>query len=170
VEYCGYTHRTVTAPLTRNAECVCDHSAWEQRSAPAALADCTPAQLVAAAGLPGGGELDGVSFEVGRMAFAELVLCKDCGVAQQAEYFVPADESAGLCVHCGGATRAEPFYRHNPVPAGLLAQHGEQPLSAFGAKAPPWVIVRGRGRAVLFRDNNGRLSAPDECVTKEQRP
>ncbi|HYT92303.1 MAG TPA: ThiF family adenylyltransferase [Gemmataceae bacterium] len=146
VEYCGYTHRTVTASLTHNPECVCDHTTWERRTAPAALRDCTPAQLAESAGLP----LADVSFQVHGSVFAELLICNKCGRSQPGGRFVAPGQSAGPCSDCGSPTRAAPFYSHDPVPAGLLPG-GERSLGQLGAESVGSVIVRGAGRAVWFR-------------------
>jgi molybdopterin/thiamine biosynthesis adenylyltransferase len=145
LEYCGYTHRTALSPLKRNPECPCDHTAWERAAAPRPLADCTPRELLAAAGLD---EVDaGVSLAVDGSPFVERGTCAGCGREEAVGRF----GAPGPCAGCGGAVEAQPFYTHRAAPAALLRPLLDRLLREWGAAGARSVVVRGAGRAVLVR-------------------
>jgi hypothetical protein len=145
LEYCGYTHRTALSPLQRNPDCPCDHTAWERAAAPRPLADCTPRELLAAAGL---GEADeaGVSLACAS-PFVERGACGECRREQAVGRF----GAPGRCGDCGGAVEAQPFYTHRVAPAALLRPLLDRPLREFGGEGAGSVVVRVAGRAVLVR-------------------
>ncbi len=146
LEYCGYTHRTALSPLRRNADCPCDHTAWERAAAPRPLADCTPRELVGAAGLEEGEEA-GIALAVDGSPFVERGACPECRREQAVGRF----GAPGRCGACGGAVEAQPFYTHRAAPAALWRPLRDRPLRELGAGGAPCVVVRGPGRAVLVQ-------------------
>lgn len=147
VEYCGYTNRTVTAPLSRNPECPCDHTAWTIVPAPRPLPDCTLGELAGASGV-----MDG-AFTVDDLAFAEKGVCARCG-EKPVLRFVAAGQAA-RCPTCNGPLVAQPFYTHRPVPIPLVSPIYDLPLRRIGAASPRSVVVRGADCAVMYRRTTG---------------
>ncbi|MCI0456193.1 MAG: ThiF family adenylyltransferase [Gemmataceae bacterium] len=152
LEHCGYTHRTVVSPLSRNLDCPCEHQAWQVRPAPGPLASCSLGELARTVGE--NGDLERASFAVEGAAFAEVAVCRFCGQAQRCGRFVRRGESAGPCRSCGSATQPEPFYCHDPVPAEAVLTLLGHPLGEIGGAAAAWVLVRDGERAVWFREGH----------------
>jgi molybdopterin/thiamine biosynthesis adenylyltransferase len=153
VEYCGYTHRTVTTPLARNPQCPCEHQAWTPLAAPAPLPVCTPCELAAAAGVTSGMPLTGVSFLLENNTFVERSICTECGRLQEVRQFVTTfEDQAGRCTSCSAHLKPHPFHSYRPTPASVLFPVLDQPLNQLGAGSPRWVVVRRPERSVLFRD------------------
>jgi molybdopterin/thiamine biosynthesis adenylyltransferase len=147
LEHCGYTQRTVLSPLRRNADCPCDHTAWERAAAPRPLADCTPRELRMVAGLGGEAAADVLSLAVDAIPFVERGACADCGREQEVRRFGVANR----CADCGGLVEAQPFYTHRALPAALLRPLLDRPLGELGAAAAQSVVIHADRRAVLIR-------------------
>jgi molybdopterin/thiamine biosynthesis adenylyltransferase len=149
VEYCGYTHRVVTSPLVRNANCPCDHQRWNELPAPRPLGDCSLRDLAAAAGFSGPA---GLSFNAADLTYAEQGACNSCGLLQPLRRLVAVEQPRpGRCHTCGSPVLPHPFYSYRPIPAGVALPVWQQPLGQLGEQPPAWVVVGGEGRAVLFR-------------------
>jgi molybdopterin/thiamine biosynthesis adenylyltransferase len=151
VEYCGFTHRTVTAPLVRNPQCPCDHRPWAAAPAPGPLAECTLRQLAVAAGVTENRELARTSFRVEDWPFVVRGVCANCGQTQAVQRFVAGGEAARPCVTCSGIVAVQPFFAHHPVPATMARAVLDRPLAELGSRPPGWVVVQGQERTVLFR-------------------
>jgi molybdopterin/thiamine biosynthesis adenylyltransferase len=149
VESCGYTHRSVVMPLTRNPDCPCEHVRWERATAPRAMTECSLRDLADAAGLPAAA----TSFTVGGLSFAEVGICETCGHHQPAKRFVAADRHAGDCAACGARMQAHPFYCHRPAPAVTLRTVLDRTLGDLHADGAAWAVARGEGRAVLLESS-----------------
>jgi molybdopterin/thiamine biosynthesis adenylyltransferase len=150
VEYCGYTHRTTVGPLSRRAECACEHVAWGRVSVARPLHACNLRELAEAA--LGNGDLPpDLSFLVGDdLLFVEGAAC--CGAVRPARRFCRPDDTAATCARCGAALRPQTFYSHRPVSAAVLGALIDRPLDRLGAAAPAWVLVRAGDRAVLCQE------------------
>ncbi|HUT36074.1 MAG TPA: ThiF family adenylyltransferase [Planctomycetota bacterium] len=155
LEHCGYTHRTVVAPLARNPACPCDHTAYRQVRLGGQLGALTLRELTAAAGLgPASGRAP-LSFTVDRFAFAEMAGCACSGQVPLGK-FVLAGQAVGECPKCQHPIVAHPFYLHRPVPASVVEAVLDRPLHALGAGAARSVAVRGDDRAVLLLERRSR--------------
>jgi molybdopterin/thiamine biosynthesis adenylyltransferase len=149
LEYCGYTHRTVVAPLRRNPQCPCDHRAWTQLPAPLPLAECTLRDLMSAAGR---GQIARASLTVDDdLVFVESATCGVCAAVQPVQRFLPAGAAAGHCAACRGPVYGQPFYSHRSVPVAVAAPVLDQPLAALGAGSAQWTRVDVENQALLFR-------------------
>ncbi len=152
LEYCGYTHRTIITPLRRRADCPCDHQEWVEMLPPQPLTDCTPRELLVATP-DEQHDLRGISFDVDASPFVETGLCSSCGRRHAIKRFVTPLGGALSCTACGSPIDAEPLFTHRPVAADLLRGVLDRPLRDIVSAAPQTVIVRGRERAVMFREH-----------------
>jgi len=150
VEYCGFTNRTVTTPLTRNPRCPCEHILYQQVATQRPVARLSLRELAAAAGLGGCTGDEALAFAVDGLVFAELGAC-GCEGSRPIRRFVAAGGEAGRCQSCGGAVRAQPFYCHQPVPGSVVADVLDVPLRELGAGSARSVVVRGDAAGVLLR-------------------
>jgi hypothetical protein len=150
LEYCGYTHRSVLSPLQRNADCLCEHVAYERGTLPCPLDQATLAQLASAADREFPVDHASTSFEVGELLFVEAVLC--CGRLQSVRRFGMAGKSVGQCSVCAQPMRADShaFHSHRAVPAAMLEQLLNRRLGELGAGAARSVVLRRGDRYVLF--------------------
>jgi molybdopterin/thiamine biosynthesis adenylyltransferase len=139
LEYAGYPQTLRRVPLARRPDCPGEHAGWQRRALPRALAQCSPAELLAAAGAEAG-----ASLQVAGHAFATRAAC---GCSAQRFVHGGADESAPCA--CGAAFRPHPFHTHDDVPAEEVAAL-RQPLAALGASAPRFAVVRTPAGSVLF--------------------
>jgi hypothetical protein len=151
VEYCGFTHRTVTSPLTRRAACPGPHERWLRREPPRCLHGCTPRELIEAA-MGAGPDWRGVSLAIDRHYFASHGVCTSCGRPSTVGRFSSMLRAVGQCPDCGGQLVATPFHSHRPMPADGLGQAMDRPLSELVQGAAQSVVVRGRNLSVLFCD------------------
>lgn len=150
VEHCGYTWKSLVAPLSRNPSCPCEHLRWTCVSAPP-TADLSTRQLFAAAGLASSGAaLPRASLTVDHHSFSVSGAC-GCGKTHSTQRFVEAGQDiAAMCDACGEHISVQPFFLLREVPASALASVGDRPLRELGVHASPSVLVRTDGNAVLL--------------------
>jgi molybdopterin/thiamine biosynthesis adenylyltransferase len=159
LEYAGYTNRTVVTPLgPRKSTCPCDHdTVWGRASPPRPLAECSLAELAAAAGFNSG--LQRVAFTVDHLVFAVAGICA-CGKRRRVERFVaPGASAPRACEVCRRPVHPEGFFSRRPVAADDLGDAVHRPLRELGAEAPRSVLVAEDQRAVLFTDSAARGAA-----------
>ncbi len=157
LEYCGYTHRTVEAPLKCNPQCPCDHTIFVQRAAPRPLGECTLRDLSSAAGLPFG---DAASYTVDGFSFVEFGACQ-CAIPPAIRRFVaPGETPLGSCALCHAPVQAQPFHTHRSVSAPLLGPLAERPLRELGVTTARSVVVRAADAAVLFLNSHSEPATP----------
>jgi hypothetical protein len=166
LEYCGYTHKTSTAPLMRNPKCHADHTPFTEAAAPRPLEDCTLRQLAQAV-RPGGEGLIGLTWTIENASFVEWGGCL-CDRRQRIGRFLASGEHAGVCKTCKSPVHPLPFYEHTTVPATLVLPWVDQPLASLGVRSPSWVIVRDGERAAFLRplgaksgSRGSRMEVPD---------
>jgi molybdopterin/thiamine biosynthesis adenylyltransferase len=171
LEYCGYTHKTSTAPLMRRPECHADHTPFTDVAPHRPLEDCTLRQLAQATRPGEAGEegLTGVSWTIENATFVEWGGCP-CGHRQRIGRFLASGEDAGVCDACGDRVHPDPFYKHATVPAALALPWVDQPLATLGVRSAAWVIVRDGERAAILRTSHAkptpqssRMEVPDEA-------
>jgi molybdopterin/thiamine biosynthesis adenylyltransferase len=148
LEYCGYTHRTVISPLTRNPNCLCDHEAWRQLPSPRpSLADCTLAELVAAAGRR---DHQATTITVDDdLHFIESAVCRG-GHRAPVGRFGLLGQSVGACATCGASMQPDNYFAHRTAAMPTLGAALHEPLHALGA-TPSWVMVRRDQEPFVFR-------------------
>lgn len=151
LDYTAYTHRTVVSKLTKNENCVCNHTRYARALAPRPLADCSLVELISRAGLPPkAGEP--LSITVDDRSFAESGVC-DCGYAGPIGRLVgPNEKRAGRCPECGKALHCERFFLHRPVSTQLLGSALTLPLRETGAGEPEWALIQNSEKALLFQN------------------
>jgi hypothetical protein len=159
LQYCGFDHRTITSALKRNLNCPCDHTVYGQATALQPLADVTLSELARMAGYDPACGLNGVSWELGRLSFCESAVCR-CTAMRPLGRFLATGARAGRCRSCGESIVPLPFYTHNPVPAGVIADRMERPLRELGAKSAGWVRLRGpRGNMIFYSHKTERKAS-----------
>jgi molybdopterin/thiamine biosynthesis adenylyltransferase len=147
LEYCGYTHNIVVSPLTRRADCPCEHRAWKDHTVTRLLAECSLRELAHEA-LGDGGLPPHGSFVVGDgLLFVEAAAC--CGEVVPVRRFCRAGDTVAQCGRCGAALHPQSYYAHRPVPLAVLAGLLDEPLLRLGAADPAWVLVDGGDEAVF---------------------
>jgi molybdopterin/thiamine biosynthesis adenylyltransferase len=148
LEYCGYTHRTVVSPLTRNPNCLCDHRVWRRVPAPRpSLADCTLADLVAATGHH---DREATTITVDDdLHFIESAVCRG-GHRAPIGRFGLLGESVGACAICGASMQPDNYFAHRTAALPTLGAALDEPLHTLGA-APSWVMVRRDQEPFVFR-------------------
>jgi molybdopterin/thiamine biosynthesis adenylyltransferase len=158
LEYCGFTNRTVTARLKRNAQCPCEHSRFILASPPRALRDCTPAELAQAAGLRN--DDAALSFGVDGREWVEAGACRCPQPAPVWRFIARAAARIGACAKCGAPLQPMPFFTQRFVPAASLGPALGRPLRSRCRGAIRCVVVRAADKAVLFRDPETGDSTP----------
>jgi len=159
LEYAGYTNRATVTPLgPHKSTCLCDHdTVWGRASPPRPLAECSLAELAAAAGFNSG--LQRVAFTVDHLTFALAGTCA-CGKRRRVERFVAPGASAPReCEVCRRPVHPDGFFSRRPVAADDLGDAVHRPLRELGAEAPRCVLVAEDERAVLFTDSAARGAA-----------
>jgi molybdopterin/thiamine biosynthesis adenylyltransferase len=157
LQYCGYTDEIAVTPLERRTDCPCDHQVWETVTAPRALADCTPRELIGQAALSDR-ELRSAVFSADDLHFVESGSCPGCDHRQPIGRFVSSLRSVVSCSTCGSPIDADLYYAHRPAPISLLDELLDRPLRTFLATSPESVLVSG-DRSLLFRNpTNGENS------------
>lgn len=150
VEYCGFTHKTVVSPLSRNPDCPCEHIRYHSVPNPSPIRDSTLRQLAQTADMQRGKDLKGVSFRVDELIFRELAACR-CNQCRLLMRFSRTGEDMGNCNQCGSHIRPQPFYSYDPVPAEVVQEELDRPLRDLGAASAQWAFVRrGPRGAFLF--------------------
>jgi molybdopterin/thiamine biosynthesis adenylyltransferase len=149
LQYGGFDHRTITSALKRNLNCPCDHTAYGQTTALQPIPDFTLSELARMAGYDPGCGLIGVSWQLGRFSFCEAAVCR-CTPMRPFGRFFATGALVGRCRSCGENIVPLPFYTHNPVPAGVIANRMERPLRDLGAESAEWVRLRGPMGNMIF--------------------
>jgi hypothetical protein len=149
VSYCGFTHETVTNPIRRDPNCVCEHRRHRRVTGPKPISECTLKELVLAAGYFGSENFEGLSFNVGHMVFCEYGTC-DCGERRPLMRFLEPRGDAGRCHACDAFVRPHPFYSHDPVPSGVVVDKMDAPLQKLGVTSTGWVTIRCPEGGVLI--------------------
>jgi hypothetical protein len=150
LEYCGYTNRTVVSPLARNPGCACDHTTLDRGLVPHPVAGHTLRQLANAAGFDKTNNLDRVSFQIDRLVFSELGVCR-CESSPPLRRFYFKGNGAGICNACGEEINLQPFFTHEMVPSSIVTEEMDRPLQEIGAASARWAVVRGRDNSVLIK-------------------
>ena len=149
LQYCGYTDEITVTPLQRRTDCPCDHQIWETVTAPRALDDCTPRELIGRAALSDR-ELRSAVFGIDDLHFVQSGACSGCDHRQPVGRFVSSTRSVVSCAKCGRPIDAELYYTHRPAPISLLGDLLDRPLRTFLASSPDSVLVSG-DKAQMFR-------------------
>lgn len=157
LEYCGYTHRTVVAPLKFNPQCPCDHTIFARRAAPKPLGECSLRDLSSTAGLPFG---EAASFTVDGFSFVEFGACQCANPPAIRRFVASGETSIGSCGVCGAPVQAQPFHTHRSVSAPLLGPLAERPLRELGAAAARSVVVRAAEAAGLISNSHSEPATP----------
>ena len=150
VEYCGYTHQSNVAALSRNPACPCEHIAFDRVKIGRPLGQCSLRELASEAGFNGSALPADLSFLVDELTFVEEAMC--CASPQPIGRFCKDGEPIERCSRCGSALGAQPFFSHRPVPAAVLSTRLEQPLERVGAGGAKSVVVRSGGRSVFCHE------------------
>ncbi len=137
IEYCGYTHRSVLSPLTRNADCPCEHRRLEALE-PADPATATLAALADAAHL----DPERSSVAIEGLRFAARGACEDPG-CPSAGRFHGEDAATPTCAACAGPARPHPLHTWSEAPLARLGAALEAPLATLGVRAPRTLLLRG---------------------------
>lgn len=157
LQYCGYTDEIVVTPLLRRTDCPCDHQVWEMVTAPGALGDCTPRELIRQAAFSDRETLS-AAIGVDDLHFVESGCCPGCDHRQPIGRFVSSLRSVDACSKCGSQIDADSYYAHRPAPISLLADLLDRPLRTFLTASPDSVLVSG-DRSLMFRNpTNGENS------------
>ncbi len=157
IEFCGFTNRSVTSRLTRNANCPIDHAKWSLAALEKPLAKTTPGELAKVVGL--GVNTGPVTFTVDGFGWVESGVCQ-CDSPKVVRRFVPAGrKQVGLCPKCRQPILAQPIFTHRNVAAALLGKALEMPLDELGAAKARCVLVGNDAESVLFREPDTQPSA-----------
>ncbi len=149
LEYCGYTNRSVSSRLVRNARCPAEHARWRIAPEIKFLSACSPADLSRVAGFDPASA--STAFAVEGFNWVESGMCR-CALPQAVRCFVPeARQRAGRCSQCRSSIRVQPIFEHQVVSAALLGAAAGQPLANLGAAAARCVWLSNGDESVLFR-------------------
>jgi molybdopterin/thiamine biosynthesis adenylyltransferase len=151
LEYCGYTHRTVNAPLPVDPQCRCEHVRWDQVCPPRPLGDCSLVELAGVAGLPSVPGAESVAATLDGLQWVRRAVCA-CGRAEPVGRWLALDEPAGCCRSCGRALPADPFFSHQRTPLAVLGSRAAVPLRMLTTRAPRWVLLHRGNRGAFLRD------------------
>jgi hypothetical protein len=149
LEYNAYTHRTVTAPVSRHPDCPCEHELWEVREAPRRLENCSPRDLLEWAGQAASGVaivlVDGFDW-------IDTPHCP-CGTVPDGGQFIVASngDQAAACQSCGLPLKLPAFARSSAVALQRLGKLAHQSFAQMGASKAQVVLLRANDRAWLFR-------------------
>lgn len=120
LSWCGYTHRAFISPLARRTTCRLEHTRWEQAVVSKPLAECSPAELLVAAGMDEPAMAELVTLGVEKHRFAERAWC--CNHEQAIDRFVPAGKTSVVaCQHCGEPLVPSPFFLRPDVPLAKIS-------------------------------------------------
>lgn len=140
IEHCGFTRRTIVAPLVRRESCRCEHRALAPLGGFDA-ARATAVDLASAAGFPVARTtlaVEGVTFAV--HGACETEACPARG------RFVTGE--LATCAACGGPARPHPFLQYDEVP---LADVPTRPLGELGLGADDAVVLRSLDDGAVAR-------------------
>jgi molybdopterin/thiamine biosynthesis adenylyltransferase len=147
VEHCGYPQRTVVSPLSRHADCPCEHLTLEDMGEfdPARI---TPGQLAETAGMADGRAAALVTLAVEDTPFALEGACLDPACPARA-HFIHSASTPPHCEACAGPARAHPFHQRDEValrdlPAGLS-------FADLGLPFEATAVLRSPGAGALAR-------------------
>jgi molybdopterin/thiamine biosynthesis adenylyltransferase len=158
LEYCGFNHRTVITPITRNPKCSLEHSAFAQVTIDAPLHTFSLAQLVQRA--TGSGLVSDAQFEIAGFNWVERAACH-CSQPTSVRRFVPRGrKEIGACRACTAPLVPLDFYTHRVVGASLLGAAVEQPLNRLGARRVASALIRTAEAGVLVRPQPSNSATP----------
>ena len=158
LEVCAYTWRSHITPLARNPMCPGAHEKFTVLSAPRHLSDCSPGDLMRAAGLAAS-VAPSASLTAEGFRWVERGLC-GCSEPRAVNRLVLATQTkAGHCAKCAQPIHAQPFYSHDSIPFRLLEPFRERPLRALGAAGCRGVLVRHAEKTVLLTNPQRKVRA-----------
>ena len=169
VEYCGFTHRSVTSPLIGNPNCRFDHRRWRTAAAERPLGEHSASELFRLAGLDEAAA--GAGLSVSGAMFVERAVCLNCSANPRVRRFMP-DSATTPCLMCGGPAVAEPFRSHRTVTVRRLGGSADRPLALLGigsdrdaddadAGGPRSVVLHdGRESVLVYRSASNPLQSP----------
>jgi hypothetical protein len=160
LEYCGYTHRGVLAPLDFNAQCPCDHTPFEVVALPRPLGETSLRELTDRAGLSAESCPAGVTTALDNLRWIEAGACA-CPEPRALRRFAPPGRRVvGRCPRCRQSVHCLPFFTHQAASMPQLAAVLDRPLRSLGAARARWALVRCGDRAVLLRHLNSGPNCP----------
>jgi molybdopterin/thiamine biosynthesis adenylyltransferase len=148
VEYCGFTHRTVTSPLAGNPSCRFDHRRWRTLAVDGPLGDYSAAALFHLADLDE--TAAGAGLSVSGAMFVERAVCLHCSARRRVRCFLH-DSAEIPCLTCGASAVAEPFRSHRTVTVRRLGGTAGRPLAQLGI-GTDGVAAAGGPRSVILHD------------------
>jgi hypothetical protein len=152
LEYNGYTHRCVSAPLAFNPNCPCDHTPFALAPLQRTVGESTLRELTDLAGFNAAPSLDGVTVALDNLLWLESGACA-CGQPRPLRRFAsPGRAHAGRCPRCRQPIRRQPFFTHQAASLPLVQALLDRPLCSLGAGRARWALVRRADRAVLLRN------------------
>ena len=150
LEYCGFTNRTVTSRLERNPTCRCDHTRFEVVRAAMPLRAHSMAKLLETFFRDEAAEL--ITVTVGRSDWIEQGRCRCADLVPVRRFVTAGTSSIGHCRRCKEAIHTQPFGTYQTVSASLLRNVDLLSLAKLGVRQCPWVLLRGRQKAILVQD------------------
>lgn len=151
LEYCGFTHRTVVSPITRNPNCMLDHNAIAQVALDPPLGDLSLAQVAQqATGAPPSAD---TRFELEGFQWVELASCR-CPQPRPVRRFVARGRKRlPCCRKCSAPLVPLNFYTYPQVSASVLGSAAERPLRDLGARGLTSLLLRTGDAGVLIRQS-----------------
>jgi len=149
-EYAGYLHRATRTPLRRRPDCPVDHAAPRRARLLRPLGEHSPAELLAAVGLPVAGA-DGLSFGLRVDGYVLLApeACRCDGQVAPAR-FAPGEATDLRCPRCDAPRTGGLHARLACAPGRLLAQQLDRPLATLGVTDARLVLVEAADERVLL--------------------
>jgi hypothetical protein len=137
--WCGYTHRSMQAPLRRNERCRLAHLAWDRGALPRTLPSCTLEDLLIAANVRGAALPPESTLTIEGYHFVECAYC-GCGRPQPLGRFVTEGTGAGgNCGACKQPLVVPAYHQLRAVPLEYLPRRvALAALGATGASAA-WI-------------------------------